>query len=138
MFGWMVLLGCVSAYKTIQRITEVDSIEAIVDVTPRPDVKGWVVAMDIMVYAPRDVEVSIPSKSIELGSMAILSQGVGGGGSSDGSTIISRSYNLEPDGYGLQTIPVMKIPYIDKRVIPSGEHKVLYTEEMRFIINRWF
>jgi hypothetical protein len=134
----MVLMSCVSEYKTIQRIKEVDSVEAIVDVTPRPDVSGWVVELDILVYAPLDVEVSIPSKSTRIGSLTIVSQGFGGGGSSDGSTMISRSYNLEPDGFGLQSIPVMKIPYIDKRVHPSGENKVLYTEEMRFLINRWY
>ena len=138
MFLWMVLLGCVSEHKTIQRIMEVDSVEAIVEVTPRPDVKGSVVELDIMVLAPRDVEVSIPLKSTEIGSLTILSQGVGGGGSSDGSTITSKSLLLEPDGYGLQTIPVMKISYIDKRVTSSGEHKILYTEEIRFIVNRWF
>ena len=138
MFVWMVLMSCVSAYKTIQRTIEVDSIEAIVDVTALPNVSGWILAMDIIVYAPRDVEVSIPLKTSGIGSLTIMSQGVGGGGASDGSTITSRSYHLEPDGFGLQTIPVLKIPYIDKRIHTSGESKVLHTEEMRFLINRWY
>ena len=91
-----------------------------------------------MIHAPRDVEVDIPLKSTKIGSFTILSQGIGGGGSSDGSTITSRSFLLEPDGFGLQKNPVFKIPYIDKRAHSTGEHKVLHTEQINFVINPWY
>ena len=55
MFMWMVLIGCVSEHSTTQRTVEVDSVEAIVEVTPRSNAKGWFVELDIMVNAPPEV-----------------------------------------------------------------------------------
>ncbi len=138
MFTWLVLMGCVSEHQNIQRKIEVDSIMAIVEVTPRLAAKKWIVDMVIKVDAPPYVDVSIPIKTDSIGSFNLISQGFGGGGSSDGSTITKRSYELDPQGFGLQVIPVINIPYIDKRAISAGERKVLQTEDIQFFINRWY
>ena len=140
MIAWMMLglVGCVSEHEFVETHSEVDFIYATVIMTPKSNPSGWFVNMDITVEAPSDVEVTIPTHSSTLGSFDVKALGFGGGGASDGSSLTSKSYELEPTGLVWQTIPSIPISYIDKRKHPAGKHGVLHTEGMFFVINPLF
>ena len=135
---WMLLTGCISANEIIQSHSEVDFIYSTVALTHLPYPTGWSIHMDITVEAPADVEVTIPTHSPTLGSFNVMSLGVGGGGASDGSSLTTKTYMLEPTGLIWQTIPAIPISYIDKRTDPAGIRRVFYTEKMFFVYNPLF
>ncbi len=140
MIAWMMLglLGCVSKYDFLETHSDVDFIYATVLMTPKSNRGGWSAQLDITVEAPSDVEVTIPNHSSTLGSFNVKALGFGGGGASDGSSLTSKTYELEPTGLVWQTIPSIPISYIDKRKHPAGKHGVLHTEGMFFVINPLF
>ena len=105
---------------------------------PKNHRSGWSAQFDIYVEVPSNVEVMIPTYSSTLGSFEVIAVGIGGGGSSDGSTYTSKNYTLEPTDLVWQTIPSIPISYIDKRNDPAGKHGVLHTEEMNFVYNPLF
>ena len=131
-------MGCVSDHETVQSRSEVDSIQATVSITPKSNPSGWFVNLDITVHAPPNVDIDIPIYGSTLGSFNVVALGFGGGGASDGSSVTSNMYELEPVGMVWQTIPVIPISFVDKRTSITGVHHVLYTEEMSFVINPLF
>ena len=137
---WMMLglMGCVSKYESLTSNSEVDFIYAGVYMDPKSHPSGWAAQFDIYVEVPSNVEVMIPTYSSRLRSFDVIAVGIGGGGSSDGSTYTSKNYTLEPTGLVWQTIPSIPISYIDKRNDPAGKHCVLHTEEMNFVYNPLF
>ncbi|MAG32148.1 MAG: hypothetical protein CL908_14795 [Deltaproteobacteria bacterium] len=125
LFAANAMAGGASAEDAIARRAERGPVSVELRITPAEPVIGDVVTLELGVRAEADVEILMPEFGEALGRFEIVDFAPSTRQDDDGSTLSSQKYRLQPARSGPQTIPPLRVEFVDRRdgqaPAPEGE-----------------
>lgn len=115
----------VRAADTIEQTAERGPVIAILKIEPAEPVIGDVVTLNLEVRAEPDVELLMPEFGEALGRFEIVDFAPREEIDARGATVARQTYRLQPPRSGRQTIPPLRLEFVDRRQghqpAPKGE-----------------
>ena len=119
------MVGAAAAEEAIERHAERGPVTVDLRITPAAPRIGDVVELELEVRAEAGVEVLMPEFGEALGRFEIVDFAPSLSEDDDGQTISRQKYRLQPARSGSQTIPPLRVEFVDRREgqrpSPEGE-----------------
>jgi hypothetical protein len=120
-----VLAGAAHAGEAIERHAERGPVQVDLSIEPAEPMIGDVIELDLAVSAEAGVEVFMPEFGEALGRFEIVDFAPTRGQDDQGRSLFAQKYRLQPARSGPQTIPPLRVEFVDRREgrdpSPEGE-----------------
>ncbi|HIF92814.1 MAG: hypothetical protein ABGX04_14145 [Myxococcales bacterium] len=112
----VLLAGAVAAVETIRQETTLGPVQLKVAVSPGEPVIGDIIKLELSVLAAAGVEILMPEFGEALGRFEIVDFAPSEDRTPAGETLARQVYRLQPVHSGIQSIPPLRVEFVDRRL----------------------